>query len=587
MTQSANELSIFDQQVLRLEAQVNKLQASLTHWQQWYFDYSALKEEVDILPKDEHQRKELARIRRDFESDLLTKKEINELFGKNDLKEAHVISNLLARRIEYVEQNLESLKKLIEKEENKLLQAEIVAHPDGGVDDETGLPITDIVEQLDDDDNVLQYQLRSGADAAPHVVDALKKLGINEIPETEADLPKDEVEPEEEPVQIDAETSPPPAKSVESAEKPAALKKGVSFADDTKPGHLEAEPPKSRAAQQLEEIMKKAKEQEAMDMSKAVIPENESPEDAKLRREMLEYGMSEIGPVVAELQLDEDSAEDDEDWDDDYEASEFDEDEDDLGRSQHTVITDDYIKRMQELEKRLGFQSHFTVTKPEPKSEIPEGKVGRIAVFPEVSPAETVEPSTAAPAPKVKKGVRFAPELDVAGEKKPKHSKKQVDPVGDIVEKVDALSVSDEEDQEEEDPPKRVSRFKKERKAVAPPSKSPVASLPQGPHQVPASFLNQVAEAEPQPLSLAPEGQTLSDVVIERNVTAAPKQPSDVDDELLYQAAAVEYNRLRNKMIQKEGGFMKQPEQEIVPLDEEEGGPPRMSRFKAARLARS
>ena len=40
-------------------------------------------------------------------------------------------------------------------------------------------------------------------------------------------------------------------------------------------------------------------------------------------------------------------------------------------------------------------------------------------------------------------------------------------------------------------------------------------------------------------------------------------------------------------MIQKEGGFGKPAEQEIIPLDEEEGGPPRMSRFKAARLAKS
>jgi unconventional prefoldin RPB5 interactor 1 len=42
-------------------------------------------------------------------------------------------------------------------------------------------------------------------------------------------------------------------------------------------------------------------------------------------------------------------------------------------------------------------------------------------------------------------------------------------------------------------------------------------------------------------------------------------------------------------MIRKQGGFMRNAEEEetaIVPLEEEEGGPRRVSRFKAARLAR-
>lgn len=629
MSQSGQQqgLSIFDQQVLRLEAKVNQLQASLTHWQQWYFDYSALKEEVDnvIIPKDDaedrlqehekdNQRRELARIRRDFESDLLTKKEINELFGKNDLKSAEVISGLIGRRIDYVERNLDSLKKLIETEEGKLARANIVAHPDAAVDEETGLPITDIVEQLDEDDNVLRYQLRSGGDAEPAVVEALKKLGIEDIPMAEADAEEKEEQTgqgEEEMLEkgVEAKTevgenlkSAASGKDADSPGQSLSRKKSVSFADDTKPGHQESQPPISPAAQRLEEIMKMAKEQEAMDMSKSVIPENESAEDAQLRRQMIEYSMSEIGPVVAELEIDNDTGDDDDEgWDDDFEDSDedYDDDEDDLGRSQSSVITDDYIKRMQELEKRLGFQSHFTITKPEQENQTPDGKVGRIAVMPDATPttaetvktAETKVPSTAGP--KAKKGVRFASQLDIADEKNaapsPKPKLRRVDPVGEIVEKVDAVSISDEEVDEA---PKRVSRFKKERKAVA---KSPAATttpvLPKGPHQLPASFLNQVVESNPtppQPESLAPEDKIMADVVIERNPTTAPKDPSEIDDELLYQAAAVEYNRLRNKMIQKEGGFMKkEPEREIIPLDEEEGGPPKMSRFKAARLGKS
>ncbi|KAM7191787.1 Prefoldin subunit domain containing protein [Naviculisporaceae sp. PSN 640] len=633
MTQSGQqqELSIFDQQVLRLEAKVQQLQASLTKWQQWYFDYSALKEEVDNVISDpsfssaddgdkgkektntDAQRKELARIRRDFESDLLTKKEINELFGKNDLKSADVISGLIGRRIDYVERNLETLKKLIETEEGKLAKASIVARPDMAVDEETGLPITDIVEKLDDDDNVLDFQLRRGGDAEPAVIEALKKLGIEEgeikdggenddeggkkEEKKEDEKPKAEVEVKEEPKSVPE--SPSVKKNAEEAEKSPSQKKSVSFAEDTKPGHTEVdpEPPKSAARQRLEEAMKMAKEIESMDLSDAVIPENESPEHAELRRKILAY--NEIGPVVAELEIDNDTGDDEEEgWDDDFDDSdeEYDDDEDELGRSQHSVITDGYIKRMQELEKRLGFQSHFTVPKPEP---MPEGQVGRIAVVPPTSPAAETAKAPAAEAekpsvagPKVKKGVRFAPQLDIADEtKKPAPKPKKTHPTRDIVEKENAVPAFDEEaeeeEEEEEEAPKRVSRFKKERKAVA---KSPAAprAIPKGPHQLPASFFGEVAESNPaprQPESLAPKDKVMADEIIERKPTTAPRAPGDVeDDQILYQAAAVEYHKMRNKMIQQQGGFVKQPEREIIPLDEDEGGPPRMSRFKAARL---
>jgi unconventional prefoldin RPB5 interactor 1 len=64
-----------------------------------------------------------------------------------------------------------------------------------------------------------------------------------------------------------------------------------------------------------------------------------------------------------------------------------------------------------------------------------------------------------------------------------------------------------------------------------------------------------------------------------------------MDDAVLYQAAAVEYNRLRSQLIGKQGGFAQQDgaidsESGLVPLDEELGGPKRMSKFKAARLTK-
>lgn len=64
-------------------------------------------------------------------------------------------------------------------------------------------------------------------------------------------------------------------------------------------------------------------------------------------------------------------------------------------------------------------------------------------------------------------------------------------------------------------------------------------------------------------------------------------EPDNMDSNLLHQEAATEYHKMRNLMIHRQGGFMKEDESEIVPLTEEEGGPKKMSRFKAARLSKS
>ena len=68
---------------------------------------------------------------------------------------------------------------------------------------------------------------------------------------------------------------------------------------------------------------------------------------------------------------------------------------------------------------------------------------------------------------------------------------------------------------------------------------------------------------------------------------AVVAEPDEMDPQLLHQEVATEYHRMRNRMIQRQGGFMMEEESKIIPLTEEEGGPKKVSRFKAARLARS
>ncbi|KAL2270058.1 hypothetical protein VTJ83DRAFT_2242 [Remersonia thermophila] len=616
MIQARDHVSDLDRHVQLLEAKVNQLRASLTHWQQWYIDYSSLKEEVEQLPQNPPPVEQLRRLRRDFDGAVLSKKELHEILGKNDLRSIDQIVSVLSRRIDYVEQNISSVTKLLEAEQHRLAVAAIVARPDAGADEETGLPLTDIIEELDDDDNVVSYRLQTAADAEPKIVEALKKVGIEEkdLPEGKEDDGKARAESSEEVQNPPAPSrdepashvgqgpaEPAPNEAAPPAPKAPAPKKSVSFSEDTKPGHDAVPSPASRAAQRIEELMQKAKEQENMDMSTAVIPDNESPEDAQLRREMLEYSMSEIGPVVAELQLVDDS-DDDEDpmeWagieEDDEDEDRYDEtdddDEDELGRSKRSVITPDYIKRMQELEKRLASQGAFAVSRTEPARapEKPDEGIARIAVVNDSSPASAAEPSKPKPAPRQKKSVSFASKLDIAPDPTSRPPPPAVEPedrkiahVGDVVEK----AADDQEDmlQDPDEPPKRASRFKKD--------KAKNGLLP-GPHQLPAQ-ITVAGAAPPVPaVEPTPPEDMLAPKIVEKDALLdVPAEPDELDEDEMYREAAAEYTRLRDRLLKKQGGVVQQPDRVIdpetgqVPLDEELGGPPRMSKFKAARLAK-
>ncbi|OIW24013.1 hypothetical protein CONLIGDRAFT_584957 [Coniochaeta ligniaria NRRL 30616] len=584
-----------------LEETVSSLRKSLQVWEQWYIEYSHLKEEVTTLPEQPPSRKELARIRRDFDSELITKKEISEIFGKNDLKQPEQIISVLSRRIDYVEKNVETLEKQLEAAQNKLAAVTVIAEPDGAVDEESGLPITDIIEEIDEEGNVVNFRLQTGGDVGPKVLEALKKVGVD--PLEEADEAKDpessetvDTKPEVKPVLESRTANGATAtdKSVDQKpstdDKKAGKRKSVSFAEKlevsefTNGDHDDDDEPRSMAARRLEAIMQQARELESMPLDSANVPEDESEDDAQLRRDMLAYSASEIGPIVAELELDEGTEDDDEDYEFDYTEDEDEDGEDELGRTKYSVISDDYIKRMQELEKRLGVESAFA-TERNAQLEIPVEGLGQIRV---VRPTSEEAPAIAkASKPKgdkpAKKGVRFAEELDVADEtatttvlpERPAAKKMpEVNPVSDVI----TERTSKPAPPPAEPPAKKPSRFKKDRAAGVPPA---APSLPAGPLNAPVRFLDEDRTVAPS----GPEGQTLADGVLEREPTTTPKDPDEMDATLLHQEAAVEYHRMRNRMIQREGGFNKEDERAVVPLDEEEGGPKRMSRFKAARLS--
>ncbi|ORY82621.1 hypothetical protein BCR37DRAFT_392823 [Protomyces lactucae-debilis] len=81
--------------------------------------------------------------------------------------------------------------------------------------------------------------------------------------------------------------------------------------------------------------------------------------------------------------------------------------------------------------------------------------------------------------------------------------------------------------------------------------------------------------------------QVMTDGVVERNampILLSESQQDEADLAMHKKEAAQAYHKLRSRMIQAQGGYIEQEEEvEDVPLEEK----PKMSRFKAARLART
>ncbi|KUI70613.1 hypothetical protein VM1G_05778 [Cytospora mali] len=612
----------------QLEENVEKLRKALTHWRMCDAEYEELKEEVEAIPEP-LDRADLERVCDEFEGQVVTQKEVKEIFGEAKPKPKSQIINILSRRIDYVSKNVQTLEKQLEIAEQKYEKACIVVNPDVR-DEDSGLPITDIIEELDDDDHVKSYRLQRPGDMQPQIREALEKAGIKEKDlaemsqkskneskggaETE-DTPKEiveEVEEAEDGHPMKQQTPTKPDEVVETDSERPHLKKAVSFAEDTKPGHdpnASDDQPMTRTAERLEQIMQQAKEQ-ANPIADPVIPEDESDDDAELRREMLRYSMTDIAPIVAELEIDEGSNSEysEMEFDDDDDDYDDDEDEDEHGRYKYRAVDDKYRRRMQELEAKLGIKSTREIeeeAEAKANGKVPDEGIARIAVQPAPAnqPAKSsmkgdVE-SAQEDKPK-KKGVKFASAVDVAPDTttKPVSTVEEpqqpfVDPMkGTIVERSSAPAAAPAAPAPAE--PKKTSRFKKARTTTTAttPAETPLAaktlpSRPKGPADAPARFLDKtVDDGDVRTAPTGPEGKTLASTIVERDTPVEAKEPDQFDATLLHQEAAVEYHRMRNRMILKQGGFVQEEESAIEYPEEVEESGKRMSRFKAARLAR-
>jgi unconventional prefoldin RPB5 interactor 1 len=578
-----------------LEDNIEKLRKSLRHWQTWEAEYEGLKEEI-LAAKPTPNPQQLLAICHGYEGELVTRKEVEELLGVTAVRSAAQVVNMLDRRIDYVEQNVRTIEKQIETGENRLAAATVISTPD--VRNEEGLPLTEIIEELDEEGNVISSHTSTPGSTKPQLLEVLQKAGVKDlpIPSTSSTLPSS----------MEVVDDPNPALLSSTKD----TKKGVKFTDDTKSG---TELEMSQTARRLEDVMKLAKLQEAVPSEPPVIPADESPEDAALRREMLQYGMSEVGAVVAELNLEDGSDWTDDGNDQDDEMSSTD-DEDEYGRSTGHVVDEELRQRMIELEEKLGVRMMENVGKKASDYDIVKEGIGRVAindreenVVPKTGLEDkSREDSTFQPtSTSAKKSVRFSEDLDISSAPKSPTSPaptvnkpKLLAPVTDIVERTLPVQADGPI------PQKKTSRFKLARgspsgnlngplatssnsQTISNLSLHPAKPISPKPFSTPIPFSPAIDQDRTVPTG--PEGKTLAATVVERDIppNTTIAEPDELNPQLLHQEVATEYHKTRNRMIYKQGGFVKEEEGEIVPFTEEEGGPKKMSRFKAARLARA
>ena len=383
--------------------------------------------------------------------------------------------------------------------------------------------------------------------AAPQLLESLRKAGVKDLPSNSEDKDQSVQIPEtaqqtlsDKIIRADtAESSSSTNKTngaipskikASEGKKPRNTRKSVSFTADTKKESLLEHKSKTKIP-----TMKRDDTVSSMDGSpeeegprqQPIIPPNESPEDAALRRQMIQYNMAEVNNIVAEMNLEDEASDgsysgaDSEDIPDD---SSLDEDEDKFGRTKRRVLSDEYLAEMRALEQKLNAKAIQNVGPDVPLDASAMMSNHEKGEQPPTQPTSSSFEETSKPPSS--KSVRFAKDLDI--------------------------------------------------------QPSPPASA-----WASASSSASASSTPPQPPT---PPKSIHTTIIERpynSTPTAPAEPDDLDPALLQQQVKTEYHKMRNRMIQREGGFTDPDEESAeVPLTEAEGGPKKMSRFKAARLGR-
>ena len=393
-----------------------------------------------------------------------------------------------------------------------------------------------------------------------------------------------------------------------SPNKPESPRKQASFVNEVEVESASESARDHKASEQklLQEIAdREADEIERHEMAESVIPEDESPEDALLRRQMVQYNLEEVGAIVAEIDIQDDIlSQSEHDSDIEMESTDGeepyvedeDEEEDDFGRTTKSKPLDaTYVQRMQALSDKMKASPMINIgptTAVKPKDTRSHATLNP----PEKSPKA---------ASSGKKGVRFAEDLDI--QESPANTPEAQNGI-------------------DEDPEWSVANLLAASSAI---SGKPIAQLPaSSPVTVPgqstatssnkrsrfkaaraqastnasiAASLNSISISTPTP---KPNPQKiLADTLIERpfNASLSSVPPPSVtntdipDPELLRSEISTAYHHLRNRQVHREGGFLRNDENgepvEFASTEPSHSGSSdalepkkKMSKFKAARL---
>jgi unconventional prefoldin RPB5 interactor 1 len=584
----------------QLQESVDKLRKALTHWTTCEAEYQELADEIRKV--QDASPAQMREILHSLGSSLLDSKEVEALLGKDDrsTRSANQVVDMISRRIDYVQQNSTAIEKQLDAAEKQLAGVDVLLEP--GVENEEGLPMMDIEEELDEHGNEVASSVNQTGKAAAEVVEILRKAGLqraqlaNQQPSTQAqDAPRNtatsptlSAAPLMDPDESATRAQPHVTRSPDGAEDAESSIKSVSFARDTKP---EASTKRSAVEQDgyndgLADMNftsgTKVIELDQDDneiASYPIIPQGESSEDAELRRQMLQYGLSEVGQIVAELDLDHPTAKFSDNDESDDETEGDDEEEDEYGRSTKSVVTDDYRQQMLDLEKKLNARMMENVGPQSSNSSLAEHvdeirtlRIRQDEQFDEFLRTEESEPVMEEPK---KKGVRFADALDVSEAPQPVQlptadAEIQTRPPATISDTIIERPVFKSDATSAPFRPTKVSRFKSGRVGPTEPL-----------HTLPTPIV-------PRALSIptGPAGRTLSNTVVEHNSsTTEPSAPDEFDPVVLNREVQAEYHKARNRFIQQQGGFRATQEDENNPVvEDKDGKSKKVSRFMAARL---
>jgi unconventional prefoldin RPB5 interactor 1 len=586
-------LDALEEQRLALEDNILQLQKSLYHWRTWEAEYDGVREEISHL-EDDASTDEFIAVASEVGGTLVDEKEMRSILGTQGIKRSRgQVVDLLGRRIDYVKQNVATMEKRLQKAEDEL-QALLL-------DDQTlrldgaDFPMQEIVEELDEDGNVISSKINVPGNEASELLEVLKKVGVKDIPET--------AKPEESAATPAVTTSEDAVNEDDPSNSKAADQLNGSSSGQN--GTAELNAPSLRFSQPQSLVTAEDR------MQPPVTDVNESAEEARLRREMLDYGINEVGAIVAELEMDESGS--DISFDEEYDYDDDEEDnEDDYGRS-HTRLTPEYHQQMIELEAKLNARGLMNMGKD--TQTFPE-EVQKEINEPEVETSKASDKEK-----KPKKKVAFADDLDISPAPTPpapaeKASAPQAEPqvLADSI--VERTSGAPTPPSTTPAVPKKASRF---RSALSAPSKSTTSqSITTGatlanPSQVTESRLRKQANAihstvppvlfpatpkEPKAFSTPitditdaaekptppqfPHDRTLAEKVFERQVkegTIKAPELDHYDEELHQKQIASEFFHMQNRM---KGVSESEEEQQILGPESED--PPKMSKFKASRL---